>query len=130
MMKNTYRFNDFTNSEKKIKEMVNVVDDENFDKNTKKIKDHFSNMIEVNHYLEQALQYIVDHNITIGEYYLMVANNYRNHKNNLDFEKINPFVKEKDIITLVESNNKDEATIFADALTKTVEKHLLNRFKG
>lgn len=133
-MKKTYHFCDnYRKKNERIKqEFIDAatnVDDKSFEKDEKRLRNHYNEMIEINFYIEQLLNYIIDHKINFYDYYLMVANNYCNNIENVDFEKQNPFVRKKDIEYLIQSKDKDEPSIFAKELSKIVEEQLSYRME-
>ncbi len=77
-------------------------------------------------YLETLLKHVEDSNITIYDYYVEVADHYRNNEEGLipDFEKNNPFIRVEDLKLLVDSKDERISLYFAMTLSKTVEKNL------
>ena len=134
MKKSTYNFSDvFDKSSKKMKKEIDLITsddvDKNFDKNVDNMEKYYKEMVEINHYMELLLGYVLENNMTFYDYYLIVANKYRSNKKKEipSCEEFNPFVKEKDIKQLIESKNDNEAEIFASELAKVVESSLINR---
>ena len=80
-------------------------------------------------YIKKLLQYVQEHDISIYRYYLDLAKQYHDNKDNLDFkpeefEQHNPFLKEEDYQVLRNSEDERMGQYFASAMRKVIDYHL------
>ena len=90
------------------------------------LKNYYEQYFPNTSYLQRLTDYVREQNITIYDYYVNVADCYRNNERDRlqSFERDNPFIKEEDINLLIESNDNRMPLFFASSLSKLVENNL------
>jgi len=85
-----------------------------------------SNQETNENYLNAVIQYTRSQNISLYDYYVNVAEQYRTHNENSlpAFERTNPFISEQDIQLLTESEDQNMSLYFASALSQIIERNL------
>ena len=93
------------------------------------LRQYYEKVFPNNSYLENLMQYINHSHITIYDYYVSVADHYRNHdEDNLPaFEHNNPFITDIDLQNLIQSDDNRMPLFFAGSLSKVVERNLSQR---
>lgn len=83
---------------------------------------------ENTNYIANLLNYVTEHNITIYDYYLDVADKYINHKEDelQEFEHSNPFIKGQEIELLTTSDDQMISLYFATSLSRVIELNVQN----
>ena len=83
---------------------------------------------ENNDYISNLISYVTEHNITIYDYYLDVADKYLNHKEDelQEFEHSNPFIKGQEIELLTTSDDQMISLYFATSLSRVIELNVQN----
>ena len=90
------------------------------------LKDYYEQHFPNTSYLQRLINYVREQNTTIYDYYVFVADCYRNNETNRlqSFERENPFIKDEDIRLLTESTDNRMPLFFASSLSKVVENNL------
>ena len=83
---------------------------------------------ENNDYISNLISYVTEHNITIYDYYIDVADKYINHKEDelQEFEHSNPFIKGQEIELLTTSDDQMISLYFATSISRVIELNVQN----